>query len=47
MRLITPDFLHAEFFMRNDSQDGIDDLPRISPSQVHGANIIQDRKSVV
>ena len=40
MRLITPDFLHAEFFMRNDSQDGIDDLPRISPSQVHGANII-------
>ena len=40
MRLITPDFLRAEFFMKNDSQDGIDDLPRISPSQVHGANII-------
>ena len=40
MRLITPDFLHAEFFMKNDHQDGIDDFPRISPSQVHGANII-------
>ena len=36
----TPDFLRAHFFMRNDPQDGIDDLPRISPSQVHGANII-------
>ena len=40
MRLATPDFLQAYFFMRNDSQDGIDDLPRVALSQVHGAEII-------
>ena len=40
MRLITPKFLQADFFMKGEAKDGIDALPRISPSQVHGANII-------
>ncbi|MBQ7219968.1 MAG: polyphenol oxidase family protein [Synergistaceae bacterium] len=40
MNLLTPDFLQAKFFMRNESQDGIDDLPRIAPHQIHGAEII-------
>ena len=36
----TPKFLHARFFMRNDPVEGINDLPRISPSQVHGSEIL-------
>ena len=40
MRLITPDFLQAEFFMRNDSLEGIDSWPRVSPHQIHGAEIL-------
>ena len=36
----TPKFLHARFFMRNDSVEGIDDFPRVSPSQVHSSEIL-------
>ena len=41
LRIKTPDFLSASFFMRNDFQEDIDDLPRISPHQIHGADIIR------
>ena len=40
LKIDTPEFLSASFFMKNDSLDEIDSLPRISPSQVHGTNII-------
>ncbi len=40
LKLNVPEFLRADFFMRNESQEGIDNLPRVAPSQVHGANII-------
>ena len=40
MRIATPKFLHAEFFMRNEIFTPDDNLPLIMPSQVHDKNII-------
>ncbi|MBQ7217163.1 MAG: polyphenol oxidase family protein [Synergistaceae bacterium] len=41
LRIDTPDFLEACFFMRNDTPDAADDtLPKISPKQVHGSEIL-------
>ena len=40
MRIAAPEFLRAHFFMRNDSVEGIDALPRVAPSQVHGSEIL-------
>ena len=40
MQIKTPDFLNAQFFMKNDIPENIDVIPRISPSQVHSTNII-------
>ena len=40
MKIITDEFLTALFFMKGEPLEGIDDLPRVSPHQVHGAEII-------
>lgn len=40
MKIGTPDFLEAHFFMRGDTPKYDDSLPRISPSQVHGSEIV-------
>ena len=40
MKIPTPEFLSAQFFMRNEPVEGLDDLPRIAPSQVHGSEIL-------
>ena len=40
IRIDTPENIYAVFMMRNDSLDEIDSMPRVSPSQVHGENII-------
>lgn len=40
MKIITDEFLTASFFMKGEPLEGIDDLPRVSPHQVHGAEII-------
>ena len=41
MRILTPEFLEAKFFMKGEPLDGIDDLPRVSPHQVHGSEIVR------
>lgn len=38
MKINTPEFLSAEFFMKNESQEYT--LPMISPHQIHGADIL-------
>lgn len=40
MIIKTPDNIYAYFFMKNESTCKIDSMLRISPSQVHGDNII-------
>lgn len=40
MQIKTPENIYAQFFMKNDSLSEIDSMPRISPVQVHGDNII-------
>ncbi len=40
MIIDTPDFLRARFFMRDESLEGIDDLPRVAPHQVHASRIL-------
>ncbi|MBQ7594422.1 MAG: polyphenol oxidase family protein [Synergistaceae bacterium] len=40
MKIITPDFLSANFFMKDDTPEGINILPHVMPHQVHGKNII-------
>ena len=40
MQIKTPENIYAHFFMKNDSLSELDSMPRISPSQVHGDNII-------
>ena len=40
MIIDTPDFLRARFFMRDESLEGIDDLPRVAPKQVHASRVI-------
>ena len=40
IRIDTPENIYAVFFMRNDSPDEIDIMPRVSPSQIHGDSII-------
>lgn len=40
MRIDTPDFLRARFFMRDEPTEGIDDLPRVAPRQVHASRIL-------
>lgn len=40
MKILTPENISANFFMKGDSLDGINTLPRIMPSQIHGKNII-------
>lgn len=42
LKINTPEFLRADFFMRNDTPDAaIDSLPRIAPKQVHGSEILR------
>ena len=40
MKILTPEFLSADFFMKNDAQDITDSLHVISPHQIHGADIL-------
>ena len=40
MQIKTPENIYARFFMKNDSLDELDVMPRVSPSQVHGDSII-------
>ena len=40
MRIATPEFLHAEFFMRDEVFTPDKNLPLVMPSQVHDKNII-------
>lgn len=40
MQIKTPDNIYAKFFMKNDSVSELDSMPRISPEQIHGDNII-------
>lgn len=40
MRIATPEFLHAEFFMRDEVFTSDNNLPLVMPSQVHDKNII-------
>ena len=40
MIIDTPEFLRARFFMRDESLEGVDDLPRVAPKQVHASSII-------
>ncbi len=40
MKILTPEHISANFFMKGDSFEGINTLPHIMPSQVHGKNII-------
>ena len=43
MRIDTPKFLHAEFFMKDEIFTPDDNLPQVVPSQVHDKNIIHVR----
>ena len=40
MKILTPDFLQAHFSMKGEQLDGLDDLPRVAPSQVHGSEVL-------
>ena len=40
MKILTDKFLEASFFMKDEPLEGIDDLPRVAPHQVHGAEIL-------
>lgn len=40
MRIDTPAFLEAYFFMKGDIPEYAEGLPRVSPSQVHGSEIV-------
>ena len=40
LKIDTPEFLSARFFMRDEALDGIDDLYRVAPHQVHGSEIV-------
>ena len=40
MKILTPEFLQADFFMRNEIPETNKTLPQIMPSQVHEKNII-------
>lgn len=40
MKISTPEFICANFFMKNELIEGINILPHVMPSQVHGKNII-------
>ena len=40
LKISTPENIHAEFFMKGETADGINDFPRIAPHQVHGKNIL-------
>lgn len=40
MKIPAPDFLHAHFFMKGENAAGLDDFPRVAPSQVHGSEIL-------
>ena len=42
LRIKTAEFLRADFFMRNDTPDTVNDtLPMIAPKQVHGSEILR------
>ena len=41
MKIATPEFLSAEFFMRDEAFTPPVDLPNVMPSQVHGRKIIR------
>ena len=40
LRIETPEFLEAYFFMKGETPQYAEGLPRISPSQVHGSEIV-------
>ena len=40
MRILTPEHIAANFFMKGESLEGINILPHVMPSQIHGKNII-------
>ena len=40
MKIPAPDFLQAHFFMKGENAAGLDDFPRVAPSQVHGSEIL-------
>ena len=40
MKISTPDFLNANFFMKNEPLEDVNILPHVMPHQVHGKNII-------
>ncbi len=40
MQIQTPEHIYARFFMRDEATDEIDDIPRVSPKQIHEDNII-------
>ena len=40
MKILTSGNIVASFFMRDEPLEGIDDLPRVAPHQVHGSEIV-------
>ena len=41
MKITADTFLEARFFFKGEALDGIDVLPRVSPHQVHGSEILR------
>ena len=41
MRIATPEYLCAQFFMKGEPVEMCDDLPVVAPSQVHGSEVIR------
>lgn len=40
MKILTPEFLNANFFMKDEPLEDVNILPHVMPHQVHGKNII-------